>query len=204
MDEKILFNQEVLELLKSIASEGVTNAAHGFSGMVGRKILVEKATAKLVPVLTIPEIAGQADTDAVGIYLRFKGDLDGQMMMIVPYQKALELVDLLMEVPQGTTQHFGSLERSALGELGNLCGSFFLNSIASSTDTKFHPTPPAVMVDMVGAILDVVVATTGGICEHALLMQANFMDGARCVMADFWVIPEMNSLGEMLKKNVGK
>jgi chemotaxis protein CheC len=202
MDENILFNEDVLNKLKVIADKSVLNAAHGFSGMVGRKIHVNRATAEVVPVLTIPEIAGRPDEDAVGIYLRFKGDLEGQMMMIIPYQKAMELVDLMMEVPAGTTRHLGSLERSALGELGNLCGSFFLNSVASLTYAQFQPTPPAVMVDMAGAILDVVVATTGGISENALLMQAGFMDGSRCVEADFWVIPDMNSLSEMLKKNV--
>jgi chemotaxis protein CheC len=200
MSGNVLFDQDVLEKLRSIADDGVLNAAHGFSGMVGRKIHVNKATAEVVPVLTIPEIAGRSDEDAVGIYLRFQGDLDGQMMMIVPYQKAMELVDLMMEVPPGTTRHLGSLERSALGELGNLCGSFFLNSVASLTYAQFQPTPPAVMVDMAGAILDVVVATTGGISENALLMQASFMDGSRSVEADFWVIPDMNSLSEMLKK----
>ena len=200
MSGKVLFDQDVLEKLRTIADKSVLNAAHGFSGMVGRKIHVNKATAEVVPVLTIPEIAGKPDEDAVGIYLRFKGDLDGQMMMIIPYQKALELVDLIMDVPTGTTNHLGSLERSALGELGNLCGSFFLNSVASLTYAQFQPTPPAVMVDMAGAILDVVVATTGGISENALLVQAGFMDGSRCVEADFWVIPDMNSLSEMLKK----
>ncbi len=204
MNEGILFDRDVLEKLETITTEGVHNAAHGFSGMVGRNIMVNKTAAELVPVLTIPEIAGKADDDAVGIYLRFKGDVDGQMMMIVPYQKALELVDLIMEVTPGTTQQIGSLERSALGELGNLCGSFFLNSIANLTEAKFHPTPPAVMVDMVGAILDIVVATTGGISDHALLMKASFMDGGRCVEADFWVIPDMNSLNDMLNKNTKK
>ncbi len=204
MNETVLFDQDLLEKLKSIAGEGVTNAAHGFSAMVGRKIHVNSPTAKLVSILEIAEIAGKPDDDAVGIYLRFKGDVDGQIMMIVPFTKALELVDLMMDVPPGTTVHLGSLERSALGELGNLCGSFFLNSVASITDAKFHPTPPAVMVDMVGAILDVVVATAGGISEQALLMQANFMDGTRYVEADFWVIPDMNSLNEMIKKNAGK
>lgn len=201
MSENFVFDQDMLEKLRTIADKSVLNAAHGFSGMVGRRIHVNNATAEVVPVLTIPDIAGKADEDAVGIYLRFKGDLDGQMMMIVPYQKAMELVDLMMEVPEGTTRHLGSLERSALGELGNLCGSFFLNSVASLTYAQFHPTPPAVMVDMAGAILDVVVATTGGISENALLMQASFMDGSRCVEADFCVIPDMNSLSEMLRKN---
>jgi len=201
MNENFQLDQDVLEKLRTITDKGVLNVAHGFSGMVGRKIHVSRAAAEVVPILTIPEIAGKTDEDAVGIYLRFKGDLDGQMMMVVSYVKALELVDLMTEVPLGTTQHLGSLERSALGELGNLCGSFFLNSVASLTDAQFQPTPPAVMVDMAGAILDIVVATTGGISENALLVQANFVDGARSVEADFWVIPDMNSLKEMLKKN---
>ena len=202
MNETILFDQDLLEKLKSIAGAGASNAAQGFSAMVGRRIHVSSPTAELVPVLTIPEIAGKPDDDAVGIYLRFHGDVDGQIMMIVPFPKAMELIDLIMDVPAGTTQQLGSLERSALGELGNICASFFLNSIANSTAAKFQPSPPAVMVDMVGAILDIVVATTGGISERALLVQANFMDGSRCVEADFWVLPDMKSLNAMIRKSV--
>jgi len=201
MDTNTAFDQDLFEMLKSIAGEGVDNAACGFSEMIGRKIQFSKPVARLVPTLTIPQIVGRPDNDAVGIYLRFMGDLVGQIMMIMPYQKALELADLLMDVPLGTTQQLGSLERSALGELGNLCGSFFLNSAAKMVNADFRPSPPAVMVDMLGAILDVVVVTTGGIGEHALLMQANFEDGARSVEADFWVIPDMNSLQDLIKKN---
>jgi chemotaxis protein CheC len=200
MNEHVSFDQDFIEKLKIIASEGVNNAASGFSGMVGRKIQFNNPVARLVPVLSIPEIVGRPDDDAVGIYLRFDGDLAGQIMMIVPHIKALELADLLMDLPQGTTQHLGSLERSALGELGNLCGSFFLNSMAGKVNADFRPSPPAVMVDIVGAILEIVVVTTGGIGERALLMQANFMDGSRCVEADFWVIPDMNSLEDLIKK----
>jgi chemotaxis protein CheC len=201
MEEMISFDQKLLEMVQLVAKEAIDHAASGFSGMVGRKIQFGVPVIKLVPILTIPEIVGKPDNDAVGIYLRFSGDLDGQIMMIVPHQKALELVDLILGVPEGTTQHLGSLERSALGELGNLCGSFFLNSIAKMISADFRPSVPAVMVDMVGAILDIVVVTTGGIGEHALLMQANFIDGSRNVEADFWVIPDMKSLQDLIKKN---
>jgi chemotaxis protein CheC len=204
MNNAALFDKDLMDKLRSLADDGVNNAATGFSGMVGRKIHVHNPTSKLVPVMSIPELAGRPDNDAVGIYLRFTGDVSGQIMLIIPFQKAMELVDLMMQVPAGTTQQLGSLERSALGELGNLCGSFFLNSIARTTKAKFHPTPPAVMVDMVGAILDIVVATSGGISENALLMQANLTDGDRMVEADFWVIPDMHSLNEMIAKNIEK
>lgn len=201
MQDTVPFDQDLLEILKTIAGKGIKNAAYGFSGMIGRKIEVSNPVARLVPLLSIPDIVGGPDDDAVGIYLRFEGDMAGQIMIIMPYQKALELVDLLMELPQGATKNLGSLERSALGELGNLCGTFFLNSLSKMVDASFRPSPPAVMVDMIGAILDVVVATTGGVSEHVLLMQANFMDGSRSVEANFWVIPDMNALQGLIKKN---
>ncbi len=201
MNDIAPFDRDLLEILKTIASEGIKNAAHGFSGMVGRKIEVSNPALRMVPLLSIPELVGGPEDDAVGIYLRFEGDMVGQIMMIMPYMKAMELVDLLMDLPQGTTQHLGSLERSALGELGNLCGTFFLNSLAKLVGASIKPTPPAVMVDMVGAILDIVVATSGGISDQILLMQANFMDGPRSVETNFWVIPDMNALQNLLKKN---
>lgn len=196
-----LFDQDLFDKLKTIAAEGIKNAAVGFSGMVGRNIGVSSPRLELIPLLTIPEVVGGLEDDAVGVYLRFDGDMVGQIMMIIPYQKALELADLLMGVDNGVTQKLGSIERSALGELGNLCSSFFLNSISAKVGASFRPTPPAVMVDMVGAILDIVVATAGGVNEHVLLVHTNFMDGPRSVETDFWIIPDMKALDELLKKS---
>lgn len=198
MVDTISFDPKLMEVMKSIASEGIQNAADGFSSMVGHKIEVSTPVSSLVPVLSIPNIIGGPEDDAVGIYLRFVGDLTGQIMMIVQYNKALELSDLLMDLPAGTTTHLGSIERSALGELGNLCGTFFLNSLAKRIGIGIRPTPPAIMVDMVGAILDIVVATTGGVSEYVLLVQANLTDGSRSVGADFWVIPDMIALKSLI------
>ena len=201
MQDAMPFDHELLEMLKAITSEGIKNAARGFSGMVGHKIEVSNPVARLVPLFNIAEIVGGPENEAVGIYLRIEGDLLGQIMMIIPYAKSMELVDLLMDLPEGTTQSLGSMERSALGELGNMCGAFFLNSLSKMVGADFRPTPPAVMVDMVGAILDIIIATTGGVSEHVLLMQANFMEGERLVEADFWVIPDLKTLQILINRN---
>ncbi len=200
MSDLVWFDQAVLNALSAIADNGVKSAATGFSEMVGRAVKPGKPMASLVPILKIPNYIGGPDDDAVGIYLRFDGDLEGQVMLIVPYSKAYELVDLLVGEKPGTTQELGSLEKSAMGELGNLCASFFLNSLAKSIGASFRPTPPAVMVDMVGAILDIVVATTGGVDEHILLLHSAFADEARFIDVDFWVIPDTKILQELLKK----
>lgn len=200
MGENAEPRQGMQEIMKAIASEGIKNAAQGFTSMVGRKIEVSDPIARLVPLLTLPKIVNGPEDDSVGIYLRFEGDLVGQIILIVPFQKALELVDLMMTSPVGTTQTLGSLEKSALGELGNLCGSFFLNAMAKIVNASFRPTPPAVMVDMVGAILDIVVASSDDAGEDVLLMKAKFTDGPRSVDVDFWVIPDMNELHSLMNK----
>jgi chemotaxis protein CheC len=181
-------------ILEHIRDEGVYNAARGMSEMVGEELTVSEPHVRLVSFHEIPSILGGAETEAVGIYLRIDGMIPGQMMMIVPYAKALELADLVMTLPKGTTQNFGKMERSALAELGNLTGSFFLNSIADKTGIFVRPSPPAVMVDMVGAIMDIILATTDGLSDQVLLIQATFLRNNNEAQADFWIIPDRKAL----------
>ncbi len=201
MSEQPSFDNDLLNTLQTLAGAGIHNAARGFASMLGHPIHVESPSVRVVPLLEIPKYVGGPENEAIGIYLRAEGDIAGQIMLIIPYQKALELVDLLMGNPPNTTTRLGSLERSALGEVGNLTGTFFLNAIANLTGACLRPTPPAVIVDMVGAILDIVIATTGGVSEDVILMQANMIDGDRSVQTDFWVIPDPITLETFRKES---
>jgi chemotaxis protein CheC len=195
------FDQKLFTALHTIANEGIHNAARGFSGLLGQHLTVSRPSVRLVPLLQIPFMSGGPESEAIGIYLRAEGDVSGQIMLIIPYEKALELVDLLMGVPTGTTQQLGSLERSALAEVGNQTGTFFLNTLAAMVGGSIRPTPPAVMVDMVGAILDIIVATHGGISENVLLLQADIRNGDKSVETNFWVIPDMSTLEKIVAES---
>lgn len=188
------FDEQLLRAMRRIADEGVAHAARGFSGMVGETLNMIRPQALLVPVSHLPQIFGSPEDEAVGIYLRTEGTLVCQIMLVVPLSKALELVDMVMGLPVGTTQVLDRLERSALAEVGNLTASFFVNRVAELTGQEARPTPPAVIVDMLGAIVDIVVATTGGFGEHLLLIRAGFTCGRRTVNADFWVVPDPATL----------
>lgn len=92
----------------------------------------------------------------------------------------------------------GSMERSALGEVGNLTGTFFLNAVDELIGYGSRPTPPAVMVDMVGSILDVVVATMGEVEQNVLLFKTSFIVGNRETPANFWIVPDPETLNKMV------
>lgn len=193
---------ELLKVLQAIAKEGLSSAADGLSTMIGTTLNVKNPCVKTVNVKDIPTALGGPENEAVGIYLKSEGDITGHFMLVIPYEKAMEMVDMLMEVPVGTTNELGSLERSALAEVGNLTAAFFLNAVASMTGISARPTPPAVMVDMIGAILDIIVAATGGISEEVITFQAMFSYADRSVDADFWVIPDPTTLESFIDKKM--
>lgn len=187
-------------ILANMANIGIHNAAKGMSAMVGENLSVTEPTVTSVPFHKIPTLLGGPETEAVGIYLRVEGSIPGQIMMVIPYPKALELADLIMGEPPGTTTQLGTLERSALAELGNLTGSFFLNAIADQAGLPARPSPPAVIVDMVGAIMDIIIATTGFFCEEVLMVQAKFLRDGRETQADFWLIPDQHTIETIAKQ----
>lgn len=186
-----------LDKFRLIASKGFTNSAKGLSQMIGQELSVSSPDVQMVPLTKIAEMLGGPENDAVGIYLRFEGDLSGQVMLVIPYQQALEFCDQVMDSPPGTTQELGKMERSALSEIGNLTGTFFLNAVAELTKISSYPSPPAVMVDMVGSILDVVVATMGSISDNVMLFKAVFQIGDKKLQIDFWIIPDPATLGKL-------
>ena len=188
------FDQELYSLLVVMSNEGVHNAARGMSEMVGEPLTVSKPVIQRVPIRDIPDLLGGPENEAVGIYLRLEGQLSGQMMLIVPFDKAMELADLVMGNPAGSTKTLGQMERSALAELGNLTGAFFLNAVSAATGLESRPSPPAVMVDMVGSILDILLATSNSVGESVLMIQATFLRAGRETQANFWIIPDRSTL----------
>jgi chemotaxis protein CheC len=191
---------EALLRLQSLITHGFENAANGMSTMLGEALTVSHPEVDKFSLVQMSQFMGDPETEAVGIYLRSEGDLGVQMMLVIPYQKALELVDMLMGQEIGTTDKMGSLERSALGEIGNITGTFFLNSIASMTDLTIKPTPPAVVVDMLAAVLDIIIATTGESIEEMLLLKVQISNGSRDMNVSFWVIPDSQILNYVMRK----
>ena len=187
-------DSELLKILNQVTLEGARNAASGLTEMVGQSITVTSPDASMISLFDLPKILGSLENEAIGIYLRVEGALNGQIMLIMPYQCSLDLADLLLDNPQGTSQELGRMERSALGEAGNLIGSFFLNTFSTITGYDSRPTPPAVMVDMLGAILDIVIASAGAISEEVILLRSTFTNGTRSLETSFWVIPDPGAL----------
>lgn len=172
-----------------LVGAGTSNAMSGLSQLIGQDIDVGSFTLRRVPVASISELVGGPDVMAVGIYLTVTGHASGHIMLMYEPKIACAFVDLMMGNPPNATQVLGEMEQSVLGEMGNVIGAFFLNALADATGLKLRPSPPAVMIDMAGALLDVVSADILLTQDETYLAETTFTTNDREISGVFFVMP---------------
>ena len=177
-----------------LVSRGTDNAMSGLSQMVGSEITVTAFGLRRVPVAEIADLVGGPDVMSVGIYLTVSGSASGHLMLMYDPTIAAAFVDLLMMQEVGTTQELGPMEHSALGEMGNVIGAFFLNALADETGLDLSPSPPSVMTDMAGALLDVVTADILMTSDETYLVETTFRVEGQEISGGFFVIPSEDLL----------
>jgi chemotaxis protein CheC len=173
-----------------VFSGGFDNAMAGLSQMAGQEIKVTSMDFRKVPVKDVTELFGGPEALIIAVYLEISGKSNGQMVVVYEPNVAFDLIDLLLGQPTGTTRELSEMERSTLGEVGNIMGSFFLNYISDNTGVSFQPSPPAVMMDMAGAILDATLAGLMEFSDDIYIMETVFGTHDRQVSGTFLVIPD--------------
>jgi chemotaxis protein CheC len=191
--DQILSDPQAASLLAAAMSQ----AARGLSAMMGRPISIEVPGIKRIPLSEVAAYAGGPETEVVGVYLLTSDSLPGQVMLIVSLDDALHLVDLLAGAPAAAASprsagwaSMSGLERSALAEAGNLTVSYFLNALAEMTGISARPSPPAVIMDMLGVIVDIIAAPVAATSDELLIVETVFKEDSRAAGAHFWVLPD--------------
>ncbi len=173
----------------ALVSLGTDNAMRGLSEMIGQDIEITSFGLRRVPVAEVSNIMGGPEVTSIGIYLTVSGSANGHLMLMYDPGIAFAFVDLLMGQPIGTTKELGEMEESALGEMGNIIGAFFLNAIADATGLQLFPSPPSVMADMAGALLDVVTADILLTQDETYVAESTFKVAGEEISGLFFVMP---------------
>lgn len=176
-----------------MVSAALLNAARGLSGLLKRPITTGTVQARVVNFGEISTGVGHLESEMVGVYLRMRRDLKGQAMLLLPLPSALNLADLLMGEAPGTSTRLEDMERSALAEAGHLMVAYFLNAMAVLTGKPLRPSPPAVMVDMLGSILGVLATSVGEGSDDLMIIETILQDTEGLVEARLWVLPDLAS-----------
>lgn len=183
-DTLIVGEKPTAELLKAIWF-----VAYTLSSLTKQPLSATKHRITSVPIADLATLAGDTKAETVGIYLLLGDDLPGRAILMLGRQAALKLADMMQDLRPGTTTQLAEIERSALGELGNVAAASFLNIVAQPAWGPLRPSPPAVMVDTLGAVLGSLVAPSATAGDTLRIIDAEFQDAARSCSMQLWIIP---------------
>jgi chemotaxis protein CheC len=88
--------------------------------------------------------------------------------------------------------------QSALGEIGNIVGTSYINALAQMTGLEIEPSPPQSATDMLGAIVASVLAGVAGAEDVALVLDSDLeVEGEDCSLS-FLMLPTRDGVEELL------
>lgn len=187
---------EQLDMLlwEDLMRKGMTNSISGLSQMVGRDFQVNSINIRKVPAKDMPYVLGGPEHMVVGVYITFSGASNGHILLAHKPDFAYKILDMLFGNPPGTTNTLDDMSQSALGEMGNITGTFFLNAVADSLGVFLNPSPPVVLLDMAGAILDIALAEILAERDDVFIAETSFGVADRTVEGTFLIMPNASFL----------
>jgi len=183
-----------LDALRELANIGSGTASTALSGMLGRSVDISVPKAQALRFAEAVDAVGPAEQAMTGIVLGIVGEMTGTVLLLVPPSDADAMCRMLGVEPDD------EFALSALGEIGNIVGTSYINALASMTGMDIEPTPPATATDMLGALVATVLAAHAHAGDVALMLDSNLVvEGEDCSVS-FLLVPDQGGVQTLLSR----
>jgi chemotaxis protein CheC len=183
-----------LDALRELANIGSGTASTALSGMLGRSVDISVPNANVLPMADAVSAIGDHEAEATGVVLGVVGDMSASVLLLFTPNDAEQMCGFL-GVEAGT-----EIGESALMEIGNIVGTSYINALASMTGMEIEPTPPATATDMLGAIVQTVLAEKAGSGDVALLLDSQLVIEESDASVSFLLVPDAGGVDQLLAR----
>lgn len=179
--------------LHTIAVNGAFNASREMSKWLRQGVRLQTEGFERVP---LRDVVANADHEnpVVALHMRLTDQLRGHTLLMLPFDTALQIVDILMQREPGTTRELDEMGRSCLQETGNIIGSAFVNSWAKWLDITTKPGPPVLRIDLPQAVLESILIEQATVSDEVLMARSVFSIAGQNLECVFYLLPNPSSL----------
>jgi chemotaxis protein CheC len=188
------FSDLQLDALRELANIGSGNAGTALSSMLGKSVDISVPTAAVLPLADAVAIAGAPEELRHGVVVPIRGDMEAIVLLLFPDADARTLCGIYgiePSTPDG---------QSMLGEVGNILGTNYINVLAEMASMVLEPSPPQVVEDMLGAILQSVLMGRGEDIDQALILDSALkVENEQCSLS-FLLLPNHGGIKQLLER----
>jgi chemotaxis protein CheC len=188
--------------------KAMKRAGEALGSMSGQVIEVETPMLRRCSASDVLAMAGGPESIVLAVYVGINGSLQGHALLLFSPADAHRLAAILLtgllgpgELPMEESSNildYDELELSALQEAGNVTISAFLNELGTHLHEPVMPTPPQVVIEMAGAVLDAVLLDLVNDADQVLAAKTTFAEGGRAIDGTLFVLPRADSLRVLL------
>jgi chemotaxis protein CheC len=189
-----------LDALREVANVGCGHAASALSQLVGgRKVQIDVPRVMVTEVDQMSALVGGQDARVVAAVLGMEGELQGQLLLILPENDAHLLASLLLNQPSRGA--LTDVERSAIGEAANIVASACLNAMSALTGLRLLPSTPTLSQESASEVMDEAMEHTATQAGLLVVLEARFFTASNPLIGgQLLVLPERASLKKLLER----
>jgi chemotaxis protein CheC len=162
--------------------------------MLGRSVDITVPSANVLPMAEAVGSIGDPEAEVTAVVLGVVGDMEASVLLLFTPSDA-ELMCNLLGVEAGT-----EIGTSALMEIGNIVVTSYINALAEMIGLEIEPTPPAAATDMLGAVVETVLAERAGAGDVALLLDTDLVVENEDCSVSFLLVPEQGGVDQLLER----
>jgi chemotaxis protein CheC len=199
---------EAQDAVAAAFARAMRRAGDALGAMSGQIIEVQTPELRRCTAADVMDMAGGPEAVVLAVYVGISGPLSGHALLLFSPDNARRLARILLAGllgpgtlpirPAADDLSYDELELSALCETGNITISSFLNEIALLLSEPVMPTPPQIMAEMAGAVLDAVLIDLMAEDDQVLAAKTTFSEGGRAIDGTLFVLPRADGLRALL------
>jgi len=161
-------NNMQLDAMKELANIGTGHAANALSELIGKRVDMNVPKVDLIP-LEHPE------DPVCAIFSSCESSLETILVFIMSLGDSEDLAEMLLKnisIPMKEMEK-ESLRESALSEAGNIILGAFISAMGDMVNQKLPLSVPHITVDMLGSVMDIMVAIFGVETDTVFLIETS-------------------------------
>ena len=160
--------------LIEVINIGAGNASISLSQLVNKQVSIHVPKLYVDKIESVLKYIGTSDELMTVVLIKLLGDVTGTMVMMFQPKDAIKLASLMNKKPYNEKQKLNYMDRSALKEMGNILSGTALNALAKLTKMYSVNSLPDSATDMVGSMIDNILADIGQDSEVIMSFKVMF------------------------------
>jgi chemotaxis protein CheC len=184
-----------MDALKEIGNIGAAHAVTGLSELLHKRIDVAVTDVDIIPLGIIYKLFSGPESMVSVVYIEgYSEGFRGMMFLIFPHPEAVRLVELATGKRMDGDRLRDEYSVSVLTEIGNIMCGCYLNTLAAFLDKRLMHSVPQVSHDMLGSVMDSILADLSQESDFALVLETAFTVAEGRCKGFLFFVPTSESL----------